>query len=105
MKMLPFNIVTRNGKIVWKHETSLKKSLCYVEIHRAAQNIGYHFKKTWHSLKGMSYLQVIFVLIWIKQKLIWLNLQRDGTGNGLSNIKYTFAPKYVHLQGCSLEFM
>ena len=39
----------------------------------------------------MSYLQVIFVLIWIKQKLIWLNLQRDGTGSGLSNIKYTFA--------------
>ena len=42
-------------------------------------------------LKGISCLQVIFMLIWIKQKLIWFNLQRDGTGNGLSNIKDTFA--------------
>ena len=32
-----------------------------------------------------------FVLIWIKQTLIWFNLQRDGTRNGLSNIKETFA--------------
>ena len=27
----------------------------------------------------------------MKQTLIWFNLQRDGTGNGLSNIKDTFA--------------
>ena len=27
----------------------------------------------------------------MKQTLIWLILQRDGTGNGLSNIKDTFA--------------
>ena len=27
----------------------------------------------------------------MKQTLIWLNLQRDGTRNGLSNIKETFA--------------
>ena len=50
------------------------------------------------------------MLIWIKQKLIWFNLQRDGTGNGLSNIKDNFAeslqlatdnissaPRYEHL--------
>ena len=30
------------------------------------------------------------MLIWIKQTLISFNLQRDGTGNGLSNIKETF---------------
>ena len=30
------------------------------------------------------------MLIWMKQSLIWLNLQRDGTRNGLSNIKETF---------------
>ena len=65
----------------------------YVEIYRAAQNTGDHFKKTWLSLKGISYLQVIFVLIWMKQTLIWFNLQRHGTGNGLSNIKYTFAER------------
>ena len=27
----------------------------------------------------------------MKQKLIWFNLQRDGTENGFSNIKKTFA--------------
>ena len=27
----------------------------------------------------------------MKQTLIWFNLQRDGTGNGLSNIKDTFS--------------
>ena len=48
-------------------------------------------KKTWLSLKGLSCFQVTFVLIWMKQTLIWFNLQRDGTGNGLSNIKDTFA--------------
>ena len=32
-----------------------------------------------------------FALIWMKQTLIWFNLQRDGTRNGLSNIKETFA--------------
>ena len=26
------------------------------------------------------------LLIWMKQTLIWFNLQRDGTGNGLSNL-------------------
>ena len=48
-------------------------------------------KKTWLSLKGISCLQVIFVLIWMKQRLIWFNLRRDGTENGLSDIKDTFA--------------
>ena len=47
-------------------------------------------KKTLLSLKRISCLQVNFVLIW-KQTLIWFNLQRDGTENGLSNIKNTFA--------------
>ena len=32
-----------------------------------------------------------FVLIWIKQTLIWFNLQRDRTRDGLSSIKETFA--------------
>ena len=33
----------------------------------------------------------------MKQTLIWFNLQRDGTGNGLSNTKDTFA-KSLKLQ-------
>ena len=31
-----------------------------------------------------------FVLTWMKQTLVWFNLQRDGTRNGLRNIKETF---------------
>ena len=52
---------------------------------------GITWKKIWLSLKGISCLVVISVLIWMEQTLIWFNLQRDGTGNGLSNIKDTFA--------------
>ena len=48
-------------------------------------------KKTLLSLKGTSSFAGDLVLIWMKQRLIWLNLQRDGTRNGLSNIKETFA--------------
>ena len=47
--------------------------------------------KTWLSPKEISCLQVIFELIWMKEAIIWFNLQKDGTGNGLSNIKDTFA--------------
>ena len=54
-------------------------------------------KKTLLSLKGMSCLQVILVLNWMKQMLLRLNLQRDGTGNGLSSINDTFAES-LHLQ-------
>ena len=42
-------------------------------------------------MKRISCLQVMFVLNWVKQTLISLNLQGDGTGNGLSNIKVTFS--------------
>ena len=41
--------------------------------------------------EGNKLFAVDFVLIWMKQTLIWFNLQRDGTRNGLSNIKETFA--------------
>ena len=51
---------------------------------------GDHFSKTWLSLKEISYLQVIFVLVWMKQTLISFNLHRDETGNRFSNIKNTF---------------
>ena len=45
-----------------------------------------HSLVTMLSLKGISCLQLIFVLIWMKQTLIWFNLQRHGTGNGLPNL-------------------
>ena len=52
-----------------------------------------YFKKMWLSLRGISCLKVIFLLVWMKQMLMWFNLQRNGTGNGLSNIKDTFAER------------
>ena len=72
---------------------TLSRNLCYVDIYRAPKSPGITSKKPWVSLKGISRLQVIFVLIWMKQTLIWLSLQRDGTGNGLYNIKDTFAER------------
>ena len=48
-------------------------------------------KKTFLSLKEIISFSGDFVLIWMKQGLIWFNLQRDGTRNRLSNIKETFA--------------
>ena len=33
----------------------------------------------------------------MKQTLIWFNLQRDGTGTGLSNIKDTLAETHTFL--------
>ena len=73
-------------------------------------------KKTLFSMGEMSCLQVIFVLNWMKQTLIMLNLQRDGTGNGLSNVKDPFAESLqlqisvlyqskVSFQGWSLKFI
>ena len=62
-------------------------------------------KKTW------LFLQVTFVLIWIKQTLIWFNSQRDGTGNGLSNTRDTFAESLqlqisvLHQSMCILHVM
>ena len=67
------------------------RNLCYVKIYQAAQNTGVTSKKTLLCLKGISCLQVIFVLIWMKHTLIWFNLQRHGTENELSNIKDIFA--------------
>ena len=56
-----------------------------------AQNTGNGFKKNIAFPEGNKLLADDFVLIWMKQALIWFNLQRDGTRNGLSNIKKTFA--------------
>ena len=55
-----------------------------------AQNTRDGFKKSIAFREGNKVLADDFVLIWMKQALIWFNLQRDGTRNELSNIK-TFA--------------
>ena len=44
--------------------------------------------------EGVSSFAGDFVLIWMKQRLIWLNLQRYGTRNGLSNIKESFTDNW-----------
>ena len=56
-----------------------------------AQNTGDDFKKNIAFPEGNKLFAGDFVLIWMKQTLIWFNLQRDGTRNGLPNIKETFA--------------
>ena len=56
-----------------------------------AQNTRDDFKKNIAFPEGNKLFAGDFVLIWMKQTLIWFNLQRDGTRNGLSNIKETFA--------------
>ena len=56
-----------------------------------AQNTGNDFKKNIAFPEGNKLFAGDFVLIWMKQTLILFNLQRDGTRNGLSNIKDTFA--------------
>ena len=68
-----------------------------------AQNTGNDFKKNIAFHEGNKLFVGGFVLIWMKQMLIWFNLQRDGTRNGLSNIKKTFeainvssAPTFEH---------
>ena len=63
-------MLTRNGKILSKHGLSKQKSLCYLEIYRAAQNTEDHLKKPQLSMKGISYFKVVFILFCIKQPLI-----------------------------------
>ena len=55
------------------------------------KTLGMTSNKTLLSLKVVSSFAGDFLLIWMKQRLIWFNLQRDGTRNGLSNIKEIFA--------------
>ena len=57
---------------------------------------GMSLKKNIAFPEGNKLLAGDFVLIWMKQMLIWLNLQRDGTRNGFSNIKETFAETRSH---------
>ena len=100
--------------IVWKHGPSWKKSLCYVEIYRAAQNAGYDLKKSIAFPEGKKQFSRWF--FWMKQRLKWFNLQRDGARNIFSNIKETFAENLqlqmsvLHqsmsiFQGWSLKFI
>ena len=83
---------------------------------RAAQNTGEDFKKNVAFPEGNSSFAGDFVLIWMKQRLIWFNMVRDGTRNGLSNIKETFSENLqlqmsvLHqsmsiFQGWSLKFI
>ena len=82
----------------------------------ASQNTRDDFKKTIAFPEGNKQFASDFVLIWMKQRLVWFNLQRDGARNGLPNIKETFAENLqlqmpvLHqsmsiFQGWSLKFI
>ena len=80
-----------------KRKDSLETRAVLIEIFMLCWNSpsspkhrGWLQKKTLFFLKEISCLHVIFMLLWMKQTLIWFILQRDRTGNGLSNIKDTF---------------
>ena len=94
--ILDNNIVTRNGQ---SGNTGLLKINFYVMLKftERPKTGGMTSKKKFLSLKEMSSFAADFVLIWMKQRLIWFNLQRNGTRNGLSNIKKTFEEN-LHLQ-------
>ena len=57
----------------------------------------YLSKKTWLSWKGISFLQITFMLFGMKETLIWFNLQKERTINRLLHIKDAFAES-VQLQ-------
>ena len=86
-----FSIVTRNGQ---PGNTGRLNRNLYVMLKftKGPRTPGMTSKKTLLSLKGISSFAGDFVVIWVKQRLIWFNLQRDGTRNALSNnSKKTFA--------------
>ena len=58
------------------------------------KTLGIILKKIWIFVKGITYLQVIFMLFWTKWTLVCYNLPRNGTGNGFYNIKDTFAENF-----------
>ena len=99
---MDFRKCTKLSKLLRRHshkkrKDSLEKRAVLIEIFMLCWNLpsgpkhrGRLQKIKLPSLKGISCFQVISLLIWMKQTLIWFSLQRDGTGNGLSSIKDTF---------------
>ena len=80
-----------------------------------AQNFRDHFRKSMAFLEGNKLFAGDFRANLDETNIDMVQLQRDGTGNGLSNTKDIFcrtfaatnvssAPKYKHLQGWSLKF-
>ena len=84
------NIVTRNR--LSGNRDRLNRNLYFIlKFTERPKTPGTASKKTVLSLKEISSFEGNFALIWMNKRLIWFNLQRDGTRNGLSNIKETFA--------------
>ena len=65
--------------------TGLLTKFVYVAILRASQKSG--DKIIWLALKEMNYLEVIFMLFWIKKRLIYFKIQSNETKSRSSNIK------------------
>ena len=83
------SIVTRNGLSgnTGRLNRNLYVMLKFTERPKAP---GMTSKKGIAFREGNKLFAGDFVLVWMKQTLIWFNLQRDGTRNGLSNINETF---------------
>ena len=86
----------------WSQETErqsgstgcLNRNLCLVlKFTERPKTPGMTSKKNIAFPKANKLFAGDFVLIWMKQTLIWFSLQKDGTRNGFSNIKETVAEK------------
>ena len=103
-------------RIVWNTGPLNRNLYVVLKFTKQPNTPGMISKKNIAFREGNKQFARDFVLIWMKQRLIWFNLQRDGTRNGLSNIKETFAENLLlqmsvlHqsmsiFQGWSLKFI
>ena len=76
--------------MVWKHHLN-RNLYVMLKFTERPKTPGMTSKKNIAFPEGNNQFPGDFVIIWTKQRLIWLNLQRDGTRNGFFNIKETFA--------------
>ena len=79
-------------RIVWKHGRLNRNLYVMLKFTEWSKTPGMTSKKqcfSWRSLEISSFAGDL-VLMWMKQRLIWFNLQKDKTRNWFSNIKETF---------------
>ena len=85
-----------------RQEDCLETRFVFIEIFMLSRNSPNRPKhrglltgeKIWLSLKRTSYLQMIFILLWIAWTMVCFHLQRNWAGNGLSNIKDALAESF-----------
>ena len=87
------SIVTRNGQSgnTGRLNRNLYGMLTFTERPKTPGKHRGPLQKNMAFPKGINCLQVISVLIWMERTLLWFNLYRNGTRNGLPGTTDTFA--------------